>query len=253
MSHDISPLDVKIEKGRPSLSPRHKRVAELAALGYPNREIALELKVSEQVVKNLIHSLFDKLGVWNRVELANRLMGDARSTTEREQAFKRIEEQRQAELRRRRILDTSSERVFDELASLAANVFKTPIALVAFMDTGRLWLKSTVGLTAAEVPRELTICNQTIRQSQVFVVRDTRDESCYIGNPLIEEVGVRFYAAAPILTEDGYALGVVCIVDRVPREFSATDAAILQSLAKLAMEQVEMRGRLLELENALPV
>lgn len=238
--------------GSPNLSERQMRVATLVAEGCSNRDIATELHLREQIVKNEIHSLFDKLGVWNRVELTNRLMG-TRSATEREQAFKRIEEQRQEELRCRKILDTSSERVFDELASIASNVFKTPIALVAFMDTGRLWMKSNVGLTAAEIPRELTICNQTIRQSQVFVVSDTRSQSCYTGNPLIEEVGVRFYAAAPILTEDGYALGVVCIVDRVPREFSVADAAILQSLAKLAMEQVEMRSRLLELGNTHPV
>ncbi len=54
------------------LSVRQWHVAELAAQGYSNREIALELKFTEQIVKNVLHSVFDKLGVWNRVELANR-------------------------------------------------------------------------------------------------------------------------------------------------------------------------------------
>lgn len=55
-----------------SLSPRQLQVAELAACGYSNREIASELETTEQIVKNVLHSVFDRVGVWNRVELANR-------------------------------------------------------------------------------------------------------------------------------------------------------------------------------------
>lgn len=55
-----------------SLSRRQLQVAELAACGYSNREIASELKITEQIVKNVLHSVFDRVGVWNRVELAIR-------------------------------------------------------------------------------------------------------------------------------------------------------------------------------------
>jgi DNA-binding CsgD family transcriptional regulator len=55
-----------------SLSRRQLQVAELAACGYSNREIASELKITEQIVKNVLHSVFDRVGLWNRVELANR-------------------------------------------------------------------------------------------------------------------------------------------------------------------------------------
>lgn len=58
---------------RSNLSIRQLHVAKLAASGYSNREIASELKITEQIVKNVLHSVFDKLGVWNRVELTNRL------------------------------------------------------------------------------------------------------------------------------------------------------------------------------------
>lgn len=55
-----------------NLSVRQLQIAELAAGGYSNREIASDLKLTEQIVKNVLHSVFDRLGVWNRVELANR-------------------------------------------------------------------------------------------------------------------------------------------------------------------------------------
>jgi len=52
------------------LSPAQKRIAELVAQAYPNREIARRLKIKEQSVRNELSRIFKKTGVWNRVELA---------------------------------------------------------------------------------------------------------------------------------------------------------------------------------------
>lgn len=232
------------------LSERQLQVAELAADGYSNREIASCLKLTEQVVKNEIHSVFDKLGIWNRVELANRFLRD-RPVEVVEQVQKRIEAERLAELRRRQILDTSAEQVFDELAKIALQVFNVPIALVALMDENRLWFKSNIGLDVSQVPRELTICHHTIQRSQVLALWNAPADSRFVRNPLVQEVGVQFYAAAPILTDDGYALGVVCVVDRVPRNFGDNQLSVLTSLARLALQHIELRLELLQKPVAL--
>jgi DNA-binding CsgD family transcriptional regulator len=52
------------------LSPAQKRIADLVAQAYPNREIARRLKIKEQSVRNELSRIFKKMGVWNRVELA---------------------------------------------------------------------------------------------------------------------------------------------------------------------------------------
>ena len=52
------------------LSPAQKRIAELVAQAYPNKEIARILKIKEQSVRNELSRIFKKMGVWNRVELA---------------------------------------------------------------------------------------------------------------------------------------------------------------------------------------
>lgn len=222
------------------LSERQLRVAELAARGDSNREIASELKVTEQVVKNVLHSVFDSLGIWNRVELANRFLnGESLADSQR-----RIEAERLAELRRQQILDTKAEQFFDELAQMAVTVFDVPVALVALVDSKRVWFKSNIGLSVSEVPRELSLCHHTIQQSQLFSVSYAPEDPCYACNPLLTELGVRFYAAAPILTDDGYAIGVVCIVDRAPRHFEAAQLSVLTSLARLALHQIQLRREL---------
>jgi DNA-binding NarL/FixJ family response regulator len=51
-------------------SEREQRVIELVAAGLKNREVAEEIGTTEHVVKNYLRVIYDKLGLWNRVELA---------------------------------------------------------------------------------------------------------------------------------------------------------------------------------------
>jgi DNA-binding NarL/FixJ family response regulator len=51
-------------------SPRQQQVIELVAQGLKNCEVAEIIGTSEYVVKNHLRIIFDKLGFWNRVELA---------------------------------------------------------------------------------------------------------------------------------------------------------------------------------------
>ena len=55
---------------REQLTYREIKVATLVWQGRTNPEIAVTLSTSEQVVKNQLRSVFDKLGVWSRLELA---------------------------------------------------------------------------------------------------------------------------------------------------------------------------------------
>ena len=51
-------------------SEREHRVIELVAQGLKNKEVADEIGTTEHVVKNYLRVIYDKLGLWNRVELA---------------------------------------------------------------------------------------------------------------------------------------------------------------------------------------
>jgi DNA-binding NarL/FixJ family response regulator len=51
-------------------SERERRVIQLVAQGLKNREVAQAIGTTEHVVKNYLRVIYDKLGLWNRVELA---------------------------------------------------------------------------------------------------------------------------------------------------------------------------------------
>jgi two-component system NtrC family sensor kinase len=159
---------------------------------------------------------------------------------------------RLAALDRYALLDTEPEQSFDDIVILAAHICRTPMALLSLVDDRRQWFKSRFGVQVQETPREMSICAYAIQQNKLFVVPDTTKDDRFKDNPLVvAEPKIRFYAGAPLVNEDGFALGTVCVVDREPRELDEEQKDALQSLARLALGQMELRQNLRLLKEAL--
>jgi GAF domain-containing protein len=156
------------------------------------------------------------------------------------------EEQRLAKLRSLHILDTHEENgTFKHIAAMAARMFDVPIALVNFVERDYVVTKARVGLEGeTEVSRGVSLCSLAVLRSDVTVFENAQQEPCLLANPLvIGEFGLRFYAAAPLTTFDGFRIGAVCLVDKEPREFSASDQKTLESLAAIVMDEIEKADR----------
>ncbi|MBB5519552.1 GAF domain-containing hybrid sensor histidine kinase/response regulator [Amphiplicatus metriothermophilus] len=141
------------------------------------------------------------------------------------------------------ILDTPPEEAFDRIAALAADIFRAPIALVSFVDADRQWFKAAVGADFRQTPREHAFCVHTIGGADVFVIEDACADARFRDNPLVVGApGVRFYAGAPILDENGTKLGALCVLDRVPRSFSADKRRRLAALAECVASELKLRA-----------
>jgi len=160
------------------------------------------------------------------------------------------EEQRLAALESYAILDTGPEPAFDELTQLASKICNTPMAFISLVDCDRQWIKSKVGVDLIETPREIAFCNQTIRGAETFIVEDAFDDERFDANPLVHEYpGIRSYIGAPLITPEGYAIGAVCAMDRVPRHFDKTQTKSLALLAQEVVMQLELRRKVLLLSE----
>jgi serine/threonine protein kinase len=149
---------------------------------------------------------------------------------------------RLAALARLEILDTGPEQEFDDLTLLASQLCAAPVAFISFVDRDREWLKSKVGISESSFPRLLAFCAHAITGRDVFVVPDAAADPRFSRNPFMTgERGVRFYAGAPLLTPEGFAVGALCVIDRVPREMSAAQIEALRVLSRQVMAQLELK------------
>ncbi|CAO4136392.1 PAS domain S-box protein [Methylorubrum extorquens] len=148
-------------------------------------------------------------------------------------------------LERYRVLDTPREQAFDDIAELASEICRTPIAVVNLIGEGRQFFKAEVGLGLRETPLETSFCQQAILQADFLYVPDATQDPRFEGNPLVTgEPRLRFYAGALLKTDEGYPIGTVCVLDTAPRELSDRQQHALRRLARQVMAQLELRRSL---------
>ncbi|MFZ4286101.1 GGDEF domain-containing protein [Variovorax sp. HJSM1_2] len=153
------------------------------------------------------------------------------------------EAQRLSTLREYQILDTGDEAAFNDLASIAAAVCNTPVALVSLVDADRQWFKARIGVDVAQTPRDASFCARAIlRPDELMEIPDAAKDSRFSQNPLVTDgLKIRFYAGAPLLADDGTAMGTLCVIDQQARELTPTQCEAMQALSRQVMAYMNLR------------
>lgn len=154
-----------------------------------------------------------------------------------------VEAHRMDAVRRYSILDTPPDGAFDRIAAMAARLFDVPVATVTIVDDKRIWFKAAHGLDGvSETGRDPGLCASAVLRDGTLVIPDPLTDPVACANPLVTgPLGVRFYAAAPIITAEGHRLGTVNIMDTKPRSITEADTATLSDLAAIVMDELELR------------
>jgi GAF domain-containing protein len=153
------------------------------------------------------------------------------------------EQERLAAVRRYGILDTPKDGAFDRITRLAAAILDMPIAIVSIVDHDRIWFKSAEGLDGVEqIGRDPGLCASAILSNDAWVIEDAKVDPRTLANPLVAgEFGLRFYAGSPLHTSGGHNLGTLCVIDKEPRQLSAEQIRVLDDLAALVVDELELR------------
>lgn len=165
------------------------------------------------------------------------------------------EASRLTELYQLDILDTPKEAYFEVLVDLGITFFDTAFCFLGFIDSDRLWFKAKRGIDVPEVPRHLSICDKTIQFDQANVINDCLEHPDFKNNPLITgSPWVRSYLGIPVKSASGNNVGTFCLLDTTPKQWTATDIKIAQSLATLVEHALNERADQLHAAagNSLP-
>ncbi|KAB7780181.1 hypothetical protein NB699_002102 [Xanthomonas sacchari] len=161
------------------------------------------------------------------------------------------EAQRQRVLDSYRIVDSLPEAAYQDIVQIAAALCDTPIALLSLLDRDRQWFKARLGLELPQTARSQAVCDHAIREpEQLLEVPDLADDPRFADISVVRgDSGARFYAGMPLVTEEGVALGTVCVLDTTPRQLTEAQREGLRALARTAMRLLDERRSALQRER----
>ncbi|NJC26624.1 sensor histidine kinase [Neolewinella antarctica] len=154
------------------------------------------------------------------------------------------EKERLAELRNYALLDTLPEDEYDDLATIAAEICGTPISLISLVDEDRQWFKANHGLDGVkQTSRGNAFCAHNILDPEnMLIVPDAHQDERFADNDFVTgNPNIVFYAGVPLVTDAGFALGSLCVIDTVPRELTSAQLKALKALGRQTIKLFELR------------
>ncbi|MEO8095333.1 MAG: protein kinase [Pseudolysinimonas sp.] len=140
------------------------------------------------------------------------------------------------------ILDTAPEGGFDRVTSIAVRSLGVPMAAISILATDRLWIKAQRGFDLDQISLLPEAVAQAAANQTAWSIPDALANDRMSAHPLVVgPTGLRSCAGAPIIDPDGATIGMLLVMDTVPREFSADDLAILGDLSAIVVCELELR------------
>lgn len=155
-----------------------------------------------------------------------------------------VEIARQQALHRYRVVDTPPDRVLASIAGVAARAFDAPMGVVSVTDDNTVWLIGAHGMgdDTRSTPRHEGLCEPVISgQADFVIIGDARDDPRTADNQFVREHSIVSYVCVPITTFDGHRIGAVAVMDTESKTSLPTRLALLEDLATIVMEQLELR------------
>ena len=146
------------------------------------------------------------------------------------------------------LLNLAKDPQFDVFAEAACIITGCSASLIAVMESDTQTIQSCVGLSISTVDRKDTLCQYSIANHSTVIIPDTLLDERSAHNPLISAGGIRFYAGVPLIDDEGFALGTVCVIDFEPKTLNDSQIIALEKLAKTISKLYTERRKKMDAE-----
>ena len=148
-------------------------------------------------------------------------------------------------LDRTHLMDTPPDESFDRLTRMAADLLGAPVSLMSLVDEKRQFFKSAVGLSgwageARGTPLTHSFCQHVVTSGAPLIVPDSANHPLVRDNPAVRDLGVKAYLGVPIQSQEGLALGSLCVIDVQPRDWTPWQVRLMTELSELVTTQIKL-------------
>ena len=177
------------------------------------------------------------------------------SGVEQEPRFRLDAPDRIAALADLEILGAPTERSFELLTELTADILEAPVALLTLVTDERQFFVGSTGLgepwsSSRETPLSHSFCQYVAKRGEPLIIKDAREHPLVCDNLGIKELNVVGYLGAPLLHE-GQSLGSLCAIDQKARKWTNSELEMLTRLAVIAASEFAKRKSTLEKQKQL--
>ena len=140
------------------------------------------------------------------------------------------------------ILDTYSEKIYDDITHAVCAAFGMPISLISLVDSDRQWFKSKVGIDSQETSRSISFCAHVTASNKPLIVEDALEDDRFQDNPLVtSSPNIRSYLGMPLTVADDITLGTLCVIGTEPRIFKEHEIQLLAHLRDVVVKIIKFR------------
>ncbi len=149
------------------------------------------------------------------------------------------------------IMDSSPEKIYDDITALAASICHSEISLITLLDNKRQFFKSHHKLDFNETPIEASFCQYLIKEDiDRLIIEDTKKDSRFLDNPFVcNHPNISFYAGVSLTWSNGTRLGSLCVMDKHPKKLNCQQVKGLETLAQQVIHLLELRKAKKEVER----
>lgn len=135
----------------------------------------------------------------------------------------------------------------ERFGRLAAGHLGVPVALVSVLTDSEQLILGAVGLppdldTARRLPLSHALCLRVVTTDDAVVVGDARADDTLAGHAAVTDLDVVAYAGYPLRDDRGEAIGALCAIDTVPRDWAPEQLSYLADLAAACSSELRLRA-----------
>ncbi len=142
------------------------------------------------------------------------------------------------------VLDENKAELYDIYCFLAKEITGCPVSWTGVIDSEKQFVLARDGFpdeVPMEMPRDQTLCQFAIEKTEPLIINDMTIDYRFKNHPAVVDFGVKFYAAFPVTTSDGYTLGTLCVSDNRVRKLTKHKIKLLKGLASKLSYQLEVQ------------
>lgn len=136
---------------------------------------------------------------------------------------------------------SDAEASFERLTLIAKEALDVDVSFVGLVGRYTEDIVACRGVDWGILDREETVCTYGVLADGPTVIEDLTADPRFEPLDVVTEYNLRSYAGVPLVTPDGYRIGMFCVMDEEPRQYDEREREVLAALADEAMEQLELR------------